>query len=143
MTDDTIKRDARLDQVGLVDELYERFRQPLATRIKAQMQVSDRRTGDFFEGLLVGGNKTEVDAEKFFDAFKAGKMTKAQFLSAISVGTKRAKEILGEKDIERISTQSPTSPALRVTRIKGVQIELVTAVKAIAAAIATPEPVAA
>lgn len=131
-----LRRDIRVDRLGLVDELVSQFRKPLADKVKADMAKDERVTGDSFTGLLVTGTSTEIDAEKFVGLWEAGKMTRAEFISAIKVGTARAKELLAARDLARISTTSPTSPALRVARIKGVEIELVTAVAEIAAAVA-------
>lgn len=138
MSNTQARRDVRVDRIGLVDEVVRQFRAPLAEQVKADMGEGDRVSGDLFGALLVCGIATDVDPEKFFKAFEAGKMTRAQFLSAIKVSTSRAREILSEKDLARISETRPTSPALRVSRLDGVQVELVDAIREISAAVLTP-----
>jgi hypothetical protein len=134
---------ARIDQLGFVNELVKRFSDPLKDQIKWEMTqaAADRAAGLRFEALLVRGTSSLVDPAKFLQLYERGKLSRAQFVSAIRVQRDAALDALSRDALDAISTATPSSPALRVTRIKGVEIVLIDAVRAIADAIhAAPAP---
>lgn len=130
-------RDVRLDHIGFVDELQKQFANPLKTKVKADFagKSIERASGDCFDGLVVTGTRLTVDPEKFLRLFERKAITRAQFVAAISVGRDAAIDCVSREDLAKISTEAPTTPSLRVGRIKGVEINLVDAVRSIAAAI--------
>ena len=132
-----MKRDCRLDLIGYVAELQDRFADPLRDKVKSEL-IAARETNaaaDAFEALIVEGVKTDIDAAKFLKLYEAGKMTRAQFVEAISVRKGPALKVLSGVELGKISTESPIVPQMRVSRIKAVEVGLVDAVRSIAAAI--------
>jgi hypothetical protein len=123
------RRDINIDRIGDINELVKQYQKPLIDKIKSSMSSGDVVIADRFEGLLVTGESTTVDAEGFVKLWEEGKITRAQFVRGIIVSTSEAKKILAEKDLDRISTVKPTAPSLRVARRDGVQIEVVDAIK--------------
>lgn len=130
-------RDVRVDQIGFANELKKHFIDDLKTSVKTRMMTTgtDRCQGDFFEALLADGMRSTIDPVRFFKLFQQKKITKKQFLSAISVGSDAAKAFLSLAAVAEISSSVPVQ-SLTVTRKKDVQIELVDAVSTLGAAIA-------
>jgi hypothetical protein len=128
-----LPRDARVDHLGYVNELVSQFANPLKAKVKEDLTKKriDRAAGDAFECLLVPGSTASIDAEKFLLKWESGKITRAQFLAAISVGKEAALCCLSKDELARISTSKPKASALNVTKIKGVEVTLVEAVRAI------------
>lgn len=132
----SVAQDIRLDRIGFVAELIEHYQKPLITAVKSGMTAGDRAEGQLFGGLLAASTTTDVDAEKFVRLWEAGKITRAQFVAAVKVSATAARETLSAQDFARIATVKPGAPSLRVTRLKGVEVALVDAVKEVAAEIA-------
>jgi hypothetical protein len=131
------RRDVRVDHVGFVDELDKHFGKPTREAIKQRMKEGklDLSEADFFEGLLVESNTSTIDPAKFFNLFCKGRMKKAEFLSAISIGKKAASVFMSQKEIDAISASEPATPKLMISRRKGAEIKLVDAVRGLASAI--------
>lgn len=119
--------DPRIDQLGYAGELQKKYADDLKTQVKADMlgRGIERLFGRQFEGLLVTGSSTSIDPEKFLKLYESGRITRKQYLSALSVRKEPAKDAVSGDELARISSAAPTSPALYVTRIKGVEISLV------------------
>lgn len=130
-------RDQRIDHIGFVNELTKHFADPAKDRVKHAMALkgADRAEGDFFDALLVGGETRTIDARKFMQLLDRGRLTHSQFSQCIHVNKKAVEEFLCGEEIDRISTTSPRTPALYVTRKKDAQIELVDAIRSLGAVI--------
>jgi hypothetical protein len=125
-----LPRDVRVDPMGFIAELQKRHGDNLKTKVKVRMlnDEIDRVAGDFFEGLLVQGQTRTVDPKKMLAKFKAGEVSEKDLLSCLSVRREAALEFMSERELDAISTIGSAQPALRVTRKKGVELELVKAV---------------
>jgi hypothetical protein len=134
------RRDVRVDHLGFVNELTKHFADPLKQQIKLRMNERklDLAEGDFFEGLLVRGESSSIDPAKYLKLFEKGRITRADFLSALSIKRTAATVFLSEKEVDAISDATPATPQLRVSRRKGVEIKLVDAVRGLADAIGPP-----
>ncbi len=130
---DTLPRDVRIDQIGFVGELQKHHADGLKTKLKVRMldESIERIAGDFFEGLIVLGRVGTVDPKKFYRLIKSGRITEAQFVEAVSINRAAAQKLLPEKDLDRLTDYVDAAPALRVARIKGVELSLVDALAAI------------
>lgn len=127
-------RDVRVDQIGFVNELQTKYVDPIKKAVKARMleRASQLAAGDFFEGKLVtGGVVGTLDPRKVFRLVKNGKLTESQFLDCVKVERGKLEEFVSGKDLDRMSEFLPATPQLRVTRIKGVEVTLVDAIKAL------------
>lgn len=125
------KRDVRVDQIGFVDELQKLFADPLKEAVKAKHAAGDRLEGDFFTGRIDAASKTTVNAAKWFKLFNDGKISRAQFLDAITVSTTDAKRVLGETEFDKVSTTIAGANRLTVARKKDVELGLVRAVQSL------------
>jgi len=130
--------DPRVDQLGFVAELQKQFADDLKTVVKTDMLGADedRRRGESFEAVLVQGTTQTVNPERWVKLYETGRITRAQFMAALSVRRDHALDALGRDELAKISFQTTNTPALRVSRIKGVQVSLVDAVRSLAAAVA-------
>jgi|SRR5665213_83439 len=129
----------RVDQLGFAAEIQKRFAEPLKEKVKEELatRAEDRVAGERFEALLVRANTHWVNPEKFLSLYESGKLTRDQFIAAVKVQRDAALNSMGRADLDEISTATPSTPALRVTQIKGAPlIELADAVAAIATAAA-------
>lgn len=128
-------REKQIDIIGFVGELQKHLAEPLKDRVKHTMGLkgADRAEADYFSALLVQGTIRTIDPSKFLQLYERGKLTRAQFVLALRINREAAAESLSGEEIDRISEQSPATPALRVTRIKGVDLSLAESVKQIAA----------
>ncbi len=126
--------DARIDQLGYVRELEKQFAEPLNAAVKAEMKARklERLAGDRFSGLLVLSKSRWVDPAKFLKLYESGKISRAAFLDAISVQCKAAEKLIGQVQLDKMSTFSSPTPRLCVDRIKGVEIKLVDAIEQLA-----------
>jgi hypothetical protein len=134
---ETLPRDVRVDHLGFVGELADEFAKPLRDRVKTDLEErgTPRVSGDAFQGLLVMVRSSWIDADKFLRLYERKKMSRAQFLAAISVKKEPALQVLSGQDLAAITSEGNATPSLRVTRIKGVEVSLIEAVKTIAAAV--------
>jgi hypothetical protein len=130
-TESPVSQDQRIDQVGFVDELVKKYRDPLQKSIKARQIERDakRATGLYFESLLVGYTPSTTSPEKLFRLLQREKITRAQFLSAISVKRDAALEFLSRDQLAEISEEGEPINKLNIVRIKGAELALVDAVK--------------
>lgn len=126
-----VPRDVRVDQIGFVNELVSQHANNLKTALKVRMDNDsiERVRGDVFEGLLVSTFVSTVPPAKLLALYEKDKITRAQFLSALSVRKEPLEAFLSGDEIRRISETTPGNPQLRVNRIKGVELKLVDAVK--------------
>lgn len=126
-----LPRDVRVDQIGYVDEVKKQYADDLKTAVKSHMLEDElvRVTGDAFEGLLVQGRERTVPPAKLLRMYEQKKITKAQFLACMKVGNEAADKLLGKAAVARMSKFEDAPPKLCVTRIKGVEITLVDALK--------------
>ena len=133
-----MNRDVRIDQLGFVAELDKSFADPLRDKVKEDLIAKsiERAAGDSFEGLIVKSDSYTVDAAKFLDLYEAGFISRAQLISAIKVNRTPAQQFLSLEKLASISLVTPATPQLRVSRIKGVEVKLITAVERIAKAVA-------
>ena len=130
-------RDVRVDQLGFVGELTKRHSDPLKTAIKLAManKAADRCRGDFFAGLLVTPQKSEIDPGAFLRKFEKGEITRAQFVACLTIRRKPAEEYFSGQALDSMSRDLPSTPSLTVTRLKGVEPTLVDAVRELGASI--------
>lgn len=129
-TAEKVGRDVRVDSIGFVGELKRQVENDLRTKLKVRMDTDalDRVRGDYFEGLLVSASSTEIDAEQWVALWQARKITREQFVAAISVGKTEAKKALGDDHVARISVTKPPTMKLNVERIEGVEPVLMDAI---------------
>ena len=134
-------RDFRIDQIGFAGELQKRHVDNLKSAVKVRMtgEGLDLVAGDFFEGRLVATETGVVDPAKLLNLWAKDKITRAQLLSALSVRKEPLAEFLSRGEIEAMSTTAAGSPQLRVTRIKGVELKLVDAVKGLGESLPGPD----
>lgn len=133
-----IVRESRLDQLGMVNELVKQYFDPLNDAVKKTLKTKGVKhaVADHFEGKLVDASPESIDPGKFLKLYEDGRLKRHELLKCLSIHKKAATEFLSGKEISAISKPLAPFCALYVTRIKGVEIELVDAVKSIAAAVA-------
>lgn len=132
-------RDINIDRIGYVNELVSQFVNDAKTKLKNKFLLSDTKTGEgdqFTATFISGGETLSADPAKLLKMHEAGKITTKQLVSALRVNNEAAAVFLSKEQLRKISTASPQSPTLRITRKKGVQIQLVDALKGLNAAIA-------
>jgi len=129
-------REARLDQIGFAS-LLEPWAKDQRTGVKLSMitKGAERATGDCFEGLVYSFTPATIDPAKFFRLFERGGMSRGQFLACLTVKRDEAAEFLSRQAIAAISNEQMPVEALKVSRIKTVEVKLVDAVKRLAEAI--------
>jgi hypothetical protein len=132
------QRDIRVDRIIFVKELIDKYQKPLIDQVKDGRFDGDRVEGDYAEGLIVETESTVIDIPGFIRLWKKKVISDDQFERAISVSPTEAQKILSENDFKKISTKKPGSKVLKPTRKKGVQIELVEAVKSLSDEILSP-----
>ena len=125
----SVAHDHRADQIGFVNELQRLHADRLKSALKCRMLDNEltRVCGDYFEGLLVEGTIGTVDPKKLFKMLQAGEISEKDFLGCVKVNREAALKIVAERDLDKLSTFVDATPSLRVTRIKGVNLELVEA----------------
>ena len=133
-----LPRDVRVDHIGFCNELATKLANDLKSAVKVRMDNDEltRVTGDYFEGQLVRSTVSVVDPAKLLALWSKDKITRAQLLSALCVKKEPLAQFLTGAQIDAISETSPGTPQLRVTRIKGVELKLVDAVKNLGESIA-------
>lgn len=138
MAENVIPRDVRIDQLGFAGELQKQHVDSLKTAVKVRMndEELDRVRGDYFEGQLVPTVVTTIDPGALLALYSKSKITRAELLSCLSVKKEPLAAFLTGKEIEAMSTKAEGSPQLRVTRIKGVEVGLTTALKGLGDSIA-------
>lgn len=132
------QRDIRIDRIIFVKELIDKYQKPLIDQVKEGRFDGDRVEGDYAEGLIVETESTVIDIPGFIKLWKKKVISDDQFERAISVSPTEAQKILSENDLKKISTKKPGSKVLRPTRKKGVQMELIDAVKSLSDEILSP-----
>lgn len=130
--------DTRIDTLGFCAELQKRLADPLKSAVKIDMldRAIDRLAGESFDSLLVQGTTRTVDPAKFLRLYERGKITRDQFCGAIRVKSDAALDGVSRDDLAAISTEAPSSPALRVTLRKGEILSLADVMDGIRAAAA-------
>lgn len=136
----TIPRDGRLDEIGVVKELARHFDKEVIPAVKGRMaeRGQELAEADVFQGLLATGTTETIDPDKFLALFEAGTLTREQFVQCISVrkGSREdpgASRYLSGAQISAISRKTKNTPALTVTRIKGVEAKLLETVEQLGA----------
>lgn len=134
----SLPRDVRVDHIGFCNELASKLANDLKSAVKVRMagEEIDRVRGDYFEGQLVQSTVSTVDPAKLLAMYAKEKITRAQMLSALTVKKEPLAEFLTGAQIDAISESGPGTPQLRITRIKGVELKLVDAVKGLGESIA-------
>jgi hypothetical protein len=129
-------REARLDPIGFAS-LLEPWAKDQRTGVKMSMiaKGAERATGDCFEGLVYTFTPATIDTNKFVKLFERGGMSRAQFISCLTIKKDAAGEFLSRQEIEAISNEQMPVENLKVSRIKTVEVKLVDAVKRLAEAI--------
>jgi hypothetical protein len=130
-----LRRDVRVDRLGFVKELADQYGGPIRDAMKAAMEEGERVEGDFFEGLLAGSTSTTINKAALLRMYEAKKLTKAEFLDCIEGSVSGAKRRIDPKLLKTLCKTSEGSCSLRIARKKGVQVELVDALKALNAEI--------
>jgi hypothetical protein len=133
--DQIISRDARVDQIGFVDELETHHAEKLRGLVKGRMLENDIRNveADFFVGLLVpGGLQTSVPPARLLEMWEAGEIDRQQFLSALTVRNDPLKTFLSLDAIDEIANKTKTPPKLYVKRKANADVQLVDAVRRLA-----------
>jgi hypothetical protein len=119
----TVGRDVRVDQIGYVAQLVKAHADDLKTQVKLRMVANslDRCRGDLFEGLLVQGQTSTVDAAQLVELYSARKITREQLASCLTVNKEKAGAFLSRDQLAAISSPpAAANPQLRVSIIKGV-----------------------
>lgn len=131
-------RDKRIDQLGFLSDLQKHYGDDLKTAVKVVMteKDADRAAGDLFDALLVQSAVSTADPDQFLQLFFDGVITRAQLVASIRVSNDAALDAIGREKLESISSTKPGSPALRISRKKGVEISLVKALQELALGIA-------
>lgn len=136
-------RDAHIDQIGLIEELKRKHAEKLRVQLKARLLQSVGENGcaraeaDRFEALLVTGlSSARIVPKKFFGLLKSQTITEADFISCLSVSREKAMNLLGSKLLDPISKKFNQPDRLAITRKKGVEFDLVEAVRKLAAEMA-------
>jgi len=131
--DEAVIRDVRVDRIGAMNALVKHIKEPALEAVKQALEAKGARAaaGDGYRGLLVAGTTRQVNPRRWLGLYNAGKITLNQFLSALSIRTARAREVLSEKDLERISEEEPTAPQLRVSAIPDAQLDVAAALTAL------------
>jgi hypothetical protein len=131
-----VARDIRVDTVGLIQELERRAAKELRDKVKKRMidEPLDVVHGERFTGILLpGADVGSIDPEKWMKFWLDEKITKKQFLEAISVGNADARKALGDDVVDRISDFRKSAPKFTVERIKGYEPSLLEVVRELAA----------
>jgi hypothetical protein len=135
--DKKIAREIRVDRIGFANELVKQFADGLKDDVKARMKSEelDVVEGDFFEGKYVQGTVGTVDPVRVFKLIKSGRLKESEFLQCIRVERGKLEEFLSGRDIDALSSFAPSTPQLRVSRKKGVEVKLVDALRGLNQAI--------
>lgn len=133
-------RDDRIDELGVVNELWDHFDDEVKPLVKTHLKEmgAKRGRGEFFEGLLAGGEHPgrAINPAKFLKLFQKGDISRKEFLSALRISIETAGQFLPEKKLNSICDKLPApEPSLTVSRIKGTDFNLLEAVKNIAKSI--------
>jgi len=141
---DEAVRDRRIDWLGAVKELAKYFDEQVKPKVKATLvgKKAARAVGDFFESILVPGQPVaSIDPAKFLRLYEQGKIKKADFVAALTVNKTAAAKVLSGKEIDAISLPGkPRDDSLTVTRRKGVEFDLVKAIKTMGEELAKEAP---
>jgi len=132
-------RDVRVDRIGYVQDLTRLWAEPMRKDLKARLLDEDLVAveGDYYEGTLAAPpTLSTVDPLKFFKLYKSGKITEKDFVSAIEVNRKAAAQFILPKDLAAISTTESGEPRFTITRKKGLDVSLATAVANVGNALA-------
>ena len=138
MASNETRRDVRIDRIGFVSELGKQFADPLRLAVRDAHEVGARLQGDCFEGLLYESGSAEVDSGKFLKLLEQGKISRDQYLAAVAVSVTEARRILDEKTFDRVAVVGELRKALKISRLKGVSIELIMAVDQVRSALSAP-----
>jgi len=116
--------DQRVDLIGFCKELSEQIAVPANDALRAELATGTRVEGMYFDALRTEMSTETVEAEGFLKAWEKGTMTREQFVRSIKISTTEARGVLDEKTYKRLTTRHRPTPALRVTRKKGVTVEM-------------------
>jgi hypothetical protein len=130
-------KDVDVDQIGYAAEIVKQHADVLKTKVKVKMLEDEvaRVHGNLFEGLLIGSRRRTLDPKKLYRLHKAGEITEAQFLAAVSVNLDAARQLLSGNQLDRLCDDAGENHSLRVTLIKGADVTAVVALRGLAAAI--------
>jgi hypothetical protein len=133
-SDEAPSRDARVDTVGFCNELAKFVADPLELKIKERHQLVKpvtqiRLVGDFFDGLIYGGDKRSIDAAGWLRLYENKEIKRAEFLAGITVSVEKAEKTLAAVEFNRIVSSKPKESSLKITRRKGAEARIVEVVK--------------
>jgi hypothetical protein len=134
-----VARDVRVDRIGYAREIVELWAEPMKAEVKAKMLASKLVLveGDRYQGRLAESAPSTVDPGKFYDLMSFGRISKAEFISAIRVNKEAAGQFLSPKDLDAISTPPAVAVvSLTITRIKGIDVPLREAIEGVVKAAA-------
>ncbi len=92
---------------------------------------TDIIAGDVFRAILVRNTPTEVDPEGFVKLWEKGKITRAQFISAIKVSIEASAAVAHPDDIKKITSDKSEVVQIRFEPLQKAPIEVVDAIKAL------------
>jgi len=117
---------AAIDRIGVAQDLHflllKGEREAVAARLTEL--AADHSLGETHQVRRAGRTEGEISARRFYNLFKSGKITEAQFISAISVGRTAALEFMTAPEVEKLTTRTDGTPRCTFSRQKGVEPEL-------------------
>jgi hypothetical protein len=121
--DDKVLKDPRVTFLRTISTLNDQLREPggMFDQVKAAMAKAKAR---FVESphavgqLRDGYARSEIDAHKAFKACTANGISAAKFLACCTVKKKELLKLLGENDIEKISTVGEVCDPMLFTEFK-------------------------
>lgn len=128
-------RDVRVDRIGYCQDLLKLWSDPMRKALKDRLKADEIAAveGDYYEGKLAAPpNVRKIDPAKFYKLLKAKKIKEKDFLRAIAVSGSAAEEFMAPRDLEAISTFEPGEPRFTISRKKGIDVPLATAVANVA-----------
>jgi len=127
------RRDVRADYLGFLDEVWTQWRDPLADGVKSAMKTDEKVVGDLFQAHRVsGGSTVALDTDLLLGWYDRGLIARKEFLKMISPKLGEAQKVLRESEIKRLVLESrPKEDSLRIARLKGVEVKLIDAIRAV------------
>jgi hypothetical protein len=133
------RRDVRVDRLGFVQELVTHFYEPLKEKTKADARKDEQIVGDYFEASLVGTDSRYISPSRLLKLMDDGTITRAELVEMLSVKVAVAEKKLAAKVFKRLVERYDGTPRFTVTRQKGVEVELVKAVRGLSLALSEAE----
>jgi hypothetical protein len=132
-----VAKEDRIDAVGYAKQLVERWLTPLIDAIKKKHGPRPvLLVGEVFEATIVPLTNRSIAPTSILKLYDAGKLTKSQLISMLSIKVPVAEKVLDGATFKRLCACSPGEPQLRVKlRGEDFEVDLVDASREVAEAV--------